>query len=881
MDGHSVRLLLLILLALPSFAAKKSLCDRVTLQIPDAARHTQVLPGARVVFQAPESFQNSDTFSFTGSPAPRLEGNIEGTLLARLPRRWGGDDYYILSGDRLVILRQDGLTLKGQGGVSLRPQQVASSPKEVTSEVARAFERLMDLVDKPIPERPRFPVGPIGLDEASQKAAWRLFERDGQWSDHVSARRQIFTLMAEANPNRSAVTEWLIRHLESDPDPFASDLILRLLQERKLITSDNIDRLLKIHFQDSEQESQYWHTLLGNYIPSNYTHEEIFWDHVPVAALAHPDPLVRSQAINYVRLWGQPRSYLGLRDPAVEQRMRDLRPNLTGFAKEAVDYYFRKEDAISHPGPLVGEFRPEEHPLFLRLLEDTCTDCEDFKRLDPRAREAFLAMKGKIHKLDDPHRLDALKAVPWGKLNEPWPAAKKPGDRTYYRLDVPFDEYDYGHSMPDFQDYVENRLGKETARAIRNHEANVFVYAGSLERFRGLITGFDPKLVRKIPSPYSEWGVEKYFYGEKEPAILIRIPPIEQYAWHYHRMLHGIGAQGGVFIDHADQAAYREGFKTAARTLMKEIPEKPSIAVLGYSDPWMNVLKTRTDFKTESLGTYHYQNDGFDITARVVRIQSTILPGKEETMVFLSSENTLWGEATSHLMEGVLDGAPSLRKVWFAGSAGAINLPAVYAPSVPSEFTDKEGKKIAIANSLLPQGHLGHSELLQPTGAEAPVPFHLGGIHGFTNTPAEQTRQVFYDGMFSRSGTLDVETSLLAQMIATRNAGVSDTGQKIQFGAGHVLTDNPAGIQTYDMGSSLSDVKKEKKEQGRDTLIHFMIDMIGQGYYRESPSFDYLSGVGIRANSLKEHWYRPTNGPKPILLRYDTRGIAGDMWNGN
>lgn len=797
-----------------------------------------------------------------------------GKVLGRAPLPFRGDTIYFLDGQGNLHLvnsfESEIRDLMGReyktedlpliGDTRLRP------PADKTLEDPKFQDQILDFVARPAGTVPpaKFSPKPSDADRLQHQA----FEAD---QARARARHDLLPLLAH-HPDKAKAKAAMMKILEEDPDPQLAAAVVALLWRTGQLTDADMDRALAVHFpagsvdlRGHSADEAYWDGLDRLY------HQAIVdWDRmnsavveqIPAAQLAHPNPDIQHRGIMMVRSMRRRKM-----PPAAQRRMELVLPQLKGHALDAARFALNLPAGVRGAVPDFSHVtqKPEDHPVFQKLLEDTAADRRQFGSNGNSGHE------------------------PWNQVRVNWPpAADKSGPFWIGQGPKEFDPYEMGHSMPDFDDYLRDRIGSAAVDLIRSDKVNVVVYGGSRETLRKTFVDFDPEKFIEVPSPYSEWGVHKYFVDMGDggkPTLIFHIPPITDYAVHYQSLIHGAGKQPLVVLDEGDRQAYIRKWKTSSDSLAKNLEAKPDILILGYHDQWLEKLRHSPDW--ELLGIKGRHSDDGDLTGRVVTVRNRHNPNATQTFLLVKSERTLWGEATQHLTEGTLDAFPDLKEVWFMGSAGAPvdGNPAQsltpYSVSYPRRFQTKDGKPIALKNSItVPVYEPGIPQLAEQAAQNAhprfrapkdelPVGLFVNGVHGYSASPALQTRGNIH--WFDRpppGNTIDVETSLVANAISARNAQRTAEGKpEIRFGAAHIVTDFPAGLNTKVVDNSLTSVTKETKRSARYHLVDTTLDFFGQRFYsdREIESMNFSISM-----HPPQRWIWPGT-QRPIPLRYDER----------
>jgi len=682
----------------------------------------------------------------------------------------------------------------------------------------------------------------------------------------------------------------LMELLAHDPDPELKRLIPGLMYRYGLLENEDMDAIVHAPIDNGKLlspwgrggDKRYWNDLVDLFFRSRteMRRERLPLELIPVYGLLHEDADIRSRAIDQIRIMANPGSMAPIENDAVAPLLRKIRPQVKGHAADTIDFALREGRYAALPDSAVKpvpKFEPDS--LYRHLMLDTCGDCAGFYGMDPALKAEMPAMREHIESGKPLAEISTLKKVPWGSLEANWPAAAEKADGMWRVWNVKGRDRtdDIGHSMGEVDKYLEGWLGRELTESLRKQEADVLVFAGDVARLRPRLDGFDIKNLKRLPSPYAEWGIEKYFYDRgpgQKPMVMITIPPIEQYAKHYVHLLQEAEARGSmVVLDESSREKHLAAWRHASQSLVGKLETKPDRLVLGYTAQWKEALAKHPDWKIKGSEEVSVAENGMQMTGTVLTIEHKFDPEHPEKILFVTSGKTWWGEAARHLAEGVLDGAPSVKDVWFMGSAGAIGVNSAYPVSVPSSFS-LPGQPLTVENSMIPKGVSAGGPVYYDPDRKMPVHLSLGGIHGFSDSPAQQSRDyVTYHYNIQQVKSIDVESPLIAQMIQDRNAGKAEA-DRVKFGAGYVLTDHPAGFFTYDVGASLAEVGGEHKAKARHRVVDLALDSLANRHM-ESKSF--------QENAWKEgvsFFHVPTQGfwiygkeRRPWWLKY--RGEDG------
>lgn len=586
--------------------------------------------------------------------------------------------------------------------------------------------------------------------------------------------------------------------------------------------------------------------------------------------LTHPNAQVRSEAIDVLRAW------TALKDPMAIAKLAAMRPSLTGFSAnvaEELTENAKLPEARRLPvrARALGEIRKveerrfDQHPTFLHLMEDLFIEARDF-RLPEDQRARLEEVRRRLWNIEDPNRFNALDAFSWGSREVAKDKIISTPEDTSGAAAVAVSSPTQGtlphylHSMPDFTLYLENRLGPKLVEQVQQGEVALSVWGGELKTLLAE-KKLDPAKLRRLPSPYSEWGIEKYLdlSGEK-PRVYFVIPPITEYVQHYDSMLKNIGSfDHTVELNKADRERYRADSIDAVKKLYGELNGKkmPEIVALGYDYAIPDFLKSRPEWRVLEQKRVSADCNGCGVHGTYLLVEHSQLKGEPIPMLLVSSDRSLWGEGSSFLAEGITSHNPKLKDFWFFGSAGAPGLRNLYGVSVPDYFLNRDGSMVVDGNAFnvgitsnrpvglnYTQGPGGWKNTpssqrrgsrhslngIGPDGlvAEGRVTAITHTTHGQSHSPAEQTRhsvsEIFTD---NQAHTVDVETNLLALVVGRHN--FANPAQPVRFGVAHVITDIPASnSHTFDSGRSLSEVDRGRKANAREVALTVAFDALEQ-----------------------------------------------------
>lgn len=369
---------------------------------------------------------------------------------------------------------------------------------------------------------------------------------------------------------------------------------------------------------------------------------------------------------------------------------------------------------------------------------------------------------------------------------------------------------DSEHSIQNPDLYIEQRIGSKVLETLKAFNVPVIVYGGIKENSSQAL-GFQPENVHILPSLYSRWGIEKAFVSGSEfpdgkPRFMMILPPSEQYIVHYVKMFQAAGVQTQkYFLNDNDTKAMNQKLRREFLDLKSRF-KSVDVVALGY----FNEMSQELSRYGKLQGTVA-MSEGLTVAVYQIKVQ-----GAPVNVACIKSDKTIWGESSSQLIEQALYMEP--KTVFFMGSAGGITQSTnVYDVSVPKGFFLADQTKVEIKNIVL------DSSLLKTSSHVA-----VGGNHGNTNSPIEQTKN--YVGQKIKSGldTIDVEQSLIAKAIVDYN---KKYGKDIHFGAANIITDKPASTEfTWDHSSDLTNINKERKAQARMLTVTLALDGISNEF---------------------------------------------------
>lgn len=354
------------------------------------------------------------------------------------------------------------------------------------------------------------------------------------------------------------------------------------------------------------------------------------------------------------------------------------------------------------------------------------------------------------------------------------------------------------HSIENPVLYSQQRIGETITQVLKTQNLSAIVYGGSFDSLAAALK-ISPSHLKSVPSPYEAWGLKKVFISEKafadgKPRFVMVIPPSTQYIQHYVKMFQFLGIKvEKTLLNVTDQKKQVEKLKAAFLKAHQQLGISPDVVVLGYYNNFSQLGDIDLTFQKESP-------IGEGVTLQAMYDQKSGLQ-----YMLIKSDLTIWGESSAFLIEGAL--ALSPKAVVFMGSAGGITPSTpLYSISVPKEFY-LEGKNLEISNFI-------YEKLKSKTPAPGVV---VGGRHGHTNSPIEQTKAYVSAKIDQGITSVDVEQDLIAKAVLTHN---KKTGQSVQFGAINLITDKPQS-HTYhwDHDADLTKIDYQKKSAARELAV--------------------------------------------------------------
>lgn len=401
------------------------------------------------------------------------------------------------------------------------------------------------------------------------------------------------------------------------------------------------------------------------------------------------------------------------------------------------------------------------------------------------AREKAVSQLKAAFQNSDPEQLRFHPSRSWAWA---WPPKK---DFSTSNIPIQFEqimspawlEQGVPHSIQNLDAYIRARLGSTSASLIKQGKIVPLVLGGSEASLAGLVQ-VPEKLIFKLPSLYENWGIKRYYisgqaFENGKPHLVYLIPPATEYLEHYQLMISELtGKKAAVQRSKNDFENWKQDLAEGTRILGRKLGGQFDYVTLGYYKQWPQVLEKSFRILASKQMSLLSGHEG-----RYIKIRNRE-SGQVLRLLNLGHSQTIWGEASAHLIEGAFDFRP--RGIVFLGSAGSIsNKSQIYEVSAPLQFRTKQ-RHLEIGNIL----QLGREIL------PAEVPIRFDAIHGNTSSPAAQTLGYLVKHHVAGVDTLDVEQSLVAEKIEEYNRRHST---KILFGAANLITDKPLSHSENDL----------------------------------------------------------------------------------
>ncbi len=709
----------------------------------------------------------------------------------------------------------------------------------------------------------------LQVEEPSAKYLQR--DKTENWMDLQQSRNAGLRAIAKSTlPHETKVA--VFRKIFTGPFPHhvkyfgAESMVLNRLSDETLATE-----MLNLEFSDPGKRDHFMDELMRL---AEYYHERSLGTEIwVVTALKDPSREIRQRAVTILNRWGK------LETKVATELLAQTHESLQGFEKNASMKALKAAGRIpEHNEVRTQGWKPtqlskgdltlgHEAPLFnnsnfLNLLEDTFDELKQAKgySFTPGETEAMTTSNRDLWKTDNESRFQSLNQLPWGSF-EP----QKMGSEVSHLPTpvvtaitplMPFPIEANNHSMPDLKDYLNDRLGRRFTDMAVDGRFNVVVFAGGSESL-ARYANFEAGKVIRIPSPYSNFGIERYLVQNSpgKYTVYFQIPPIREYAEHYAVSLKAAGVKDyQVVLSESDRARLKSQQETAGKELWRKLPKAPDTLILGYDYLWEEMIKKDPNWKLLASQEFHGKAE-FPLAGKLFVLEPNHPGGKPHTVLVVSSDQTMWGESSANITDGFLkSGNGALKKVLFFGSGGGPGLRDQYSVSVPSYFHRRDGSEIPIQNAMYVDFHSGAifpPRSHQVEGEE--VKIYQNIHHGLSVSPAEQTRD-FVELHYLRRHiyTVDVETNLIAEAVAAHN---KEWGTEVEFGAVHLITDVPASYsKTHLTGHTLSNVDTSRKQLARKGILHYALRAITANDYLMSCE-EALAGTSLTSDQAQnQRW---------------------------
>lgn len=384
------------------------------------------------------------------------------------------------------------------------------------------------------------------------------------------------------------------------------------------------------------------------------------------------------------------------------------------------------------------------------------------------------------------------------------------------------------HSIHDPKLYSIQRIGEKISQVAKRPDVNTIIYGGSLARLASSL-GVVSDSLQVLPSSYSVWGIDKVFipstaFGDGMARMVMVIPPSTQYLLHYGKMFEFLGEKvEKIILNKADQRDQARLIKQSFAKVRKQIPAGGLDAVvLGYYSVFSQINQGDLVLSTE-------KNIGQGLTVQFVQDKNS-----SKNYLLIRSDLTIWGESSADIIRGALDLRP--RNVIFMGSAGGITPSTpLYSVSVPQEFY-LDGKLLPIKNNV-------YENMINQKNKDAGVV--LGGRHGHTNSPIEQTKAYVSSKISSQITSIDVEQNLIAKTVLEYNR---QNGTSVGFGAVNLITDKPQSLDyTFDSDADLTKINFDKKSKARMLAVGSALKTLRSSFTPVSRLYTPIQSSPVRS----------------------------------
>lgn len=369
------------------------------------------------------------------------------------------------------------------------------------------------------------------------------------------------------------------------------------------------------------------------------------------------------------------------------------------------------------------------------------------------------------------------------------------------------------HAIGQLELYVQNRLGDGTLNSLSHEKTQSYVIGGNPDKIENYLASILPAGkfdVVKIPSLYETWGIAKFFIprqlGINTQMLIWVVPPGLRYVRHYlsiFDLYSKVSARG--FLDESAADSFQKLAVANAKNIGKN---KFDYLLFGYDRVWLETLQKQDGIKV--TGDQTLEQLALGVKLRIIEV-TDLKTNRIFRLALFSSSLTVWGELIALHLKYFL--SPELRAVIFMGSAGSLDESInPYDVSVPLVFS-RPGREIKIGNFL---------NFATTSTFESLV--HRHARHGNTTSPIEQDRRYLLRTQEKGIQTLDVEQSLVAEVINDFNSlHLSD----IKFGAVNVVTDKPyALLQEASTQYNLDEPNPTLKQQARKTAVSLTLEAI-------------------------------------------------------
>lgn len=362
------------------------------------------------------------------------------------------------------------------------------------------------------------------------------------------------------------------------------------------------------------------------------------------------------------------------------------------------------------------------------------------------------------------------------------------------------------HSISDPHLYSQQRIGSKIIEVLRSNQISATIYGGDSSTIASAL-GLNRESLLRIPSPYEDWGIEKFFIPasisvDKKAQFVLCLPPSQQYLLHYAKMFHFMGISvDRLQLNLNDQRRSLQRMTEAFRSAKLQFGS-PDVFVLGYYNVFSEIKSESLKFSNE-----HEMPEG--ITLKIMQDKTS---GLDYALV--KSDRTIWGESSAILIEAALELNPKI--ILFMGSAGGLTpATSIYGLSVPEKFS--LNGMLSISNSLF-DPRLPKNLNFEPSSLT------MGGVHGHTNSPIEQTKEYITQKINLGITSIDVEQNLIAEVIQKHN---QKTGANIQFGGLNVITDKPKS-EHFDWAhdADLTQVNSSEKSDARQNAVKYVLERL-------------------------------------------------------